>query len=89
MQEFPIDLRSVVPDGLPYSAWQVLKHMRRHNGTCLLDYDLQHLIGIPESSPKKLRCLETIGLGNKLLSETTAGNIRSEAFWKIGIALKH
>jgi hypothetical protein len=54
IQEFPIDLRSIVPDGLPYSAWQVLEHMRiaqRH----MLDYALQQLIGMPESSTKILR----------------------------------
>lgn len=25
---FPAKLRGVVPDGLPYSAWQILEHMR-------------------------------------------------------------
>jgi uncharacterized damage-inducible protein DinB len=28
-EEFPQDLRGVVPDGLPYSAWQLVEHMRR------------------------------------------------------------
>jgi DinB superfamily len=54
MQEFPIDLRSVVPDGLPYSAWQVLEHMRIAQ-RYMLDYALQHLIGVPEGSPKTFR----------------------------------
>src|SRR5260370_37576669 len=26
--DFPADLRGKVPDGLPYSAWQLLEHMR-------------------------------------------------------------
>jgi hypothetical protein len=26
--DFPAELRGVVPDGLPYSAWQLLEHMR-------------------------------------------------------------
>lgn len=28
-EEFPPNLRGVVPDGLPYSAWQLVEHMRR------------------------------------------------------------
>ena len=43
-----------VPDGLPYSAWQVLEHMRiaqRH----MLDYATQHLTNAPVSAPKTLR----------------------------------
>jgi hypothetical protein len=54
MQEFPIDLRGVVVDGLPYSAWQVLEHMRIAQRS-MLDYALQHLIDITEGSPKQLR----------------------------------
>jgi hypothetical protein len=54
IQEFPIDLRSIVPEGLPYSAWQVLEHMRIAQ-RYMLDYAVQHLIDIPESSPKTLR----------------------------------
>jgi hypothetical protein len=26
--KFPVELRGVVPEGLPYSAWQLLEHMR-------------------------------------------------------------
>ncbi len=26
--DFPVELRGVVPEGLPYSAWQILEHMR-------------------------------------------------------------
>ena len=26
--DFPAELRGVVPEGLPYSAWQILEHMR-------------------------------------------------------------
>jgi hypothetical protein len=26
--DFPAELRGVVPDGLPYSAWQILEHIR-------------------------------------------------------------
>ena len=54
LQEFPIDLRSAVPNGLPYSAWQVLEHMRIAQRS-MLDYALQHLIGVSEDSQKKLR----------------------------------
>jgi DinB superfamily len=54
MQEFPIDLRCVVVDGLPYSAWQVLEHMRIAQRS-MLDYALQHLIDTTEESPKQLR----------------------------------
>ena len=53
MHEFPIDLRGFVPDGLPYSAWQVLEHMRiaqRH----MLDYATQRLTNAPGSAPKTL-----------------------------------
>jgi hypothetical protein len=28
VKDFPVELRGVVPDGLPYSAWQLLEHMR-------------------------------------------------------------
>ena len=28
VRDFPADLRGVVPDRLPYSAWQLLEHMR-------------------------------------------------------------
>ena len=28
VQDFPANLRGKVPDGLPYSAWQLLDHMR-------------------------------------------------------------
>lgn len=28
VRDFPVELRGVVPDGLPYSAWQLLEHMR-------------------------------------------------------------
>jgi hypothetical protein len=28
VKDFPAELRGVVPDGLPYSAWQLLEHMR-------------------------------------------------------------
>jgi hypothetical protein len=28
VKDFPSELRGVVPDGLPYSAWQILEHMR-------------------------------------------------------------
>jgi hypothetical protein len=54
MQEFPIDLRGVVVDGLPYSAWQVLEHMRIAQRS-MLDYALQNLIDISKGSPKQLR----------------------------------
>jgi hypothetical protein len=26
--DFPVELRGVVPEGLPYSAWQILEHIR-------------------------------------------------------------
>jgi len=28
VENFPADLRGVVPEGLPYSAWQLLEHLR-------------------------------------------------------------
>jgi len=28
VKDFPADLRGVVPEGLPYSAWQLLEHLR-------------------------------------------------------------
>ena len=28
VKEFPVKLRGVVPDGLPYSGWQIVEHMR-------------------------------------------------------------
>jgi hypothetical protein len=28
VKDFPVDLRGKVPDGLPYSAWQILDHLR-------------------------------------------------------------
>ena len=28
VEDFPVELRGVVPEGLPYSAWQILEHMR-------------------------------------------------------------
>lgn len=28
IDDFPVELRGKVPDGLPYSAWQILEHMR-------------------------------------------------------------
>lgn len=28
IKDFPVDLRGKVPAGLPYSAWQILEHMR-------------------------------------------------------------
>ena len=28
VKDFPVKLRSVVPEGLPYSAWQLLEHIR-------------------------------------------------------------
>jgi DinB superfamily len=28
VKDFPQELRGIVPDGLPYSAWQLLEHMR-------------------------------------------------------------
>ncbi len=28
VKDFPVKLRGTVPDGLPYSAWQLLEHMR-------------------------------------------------------------
>jgi len=28
VKDFPADLRGIVPDKLPYSAWQILEHMR-------------------------------------------------------------
>jgi hypothetical protein len=28
LQDFPVELRGTVPDGLPYSAWQLLEHLR-------------------------------------------------------------
>jgi DinB superfamily len=54
MQEFPIDLRGIVVDGLPYSAWQVLEHMRIAQRS-MLDYARQRLIDTSEGSPKQLR----------------------------------
>lgn len=54
MHEFPIDLRGVVPDGLPYSAWQVLEHMRIAQ-RYMLDYATQHLASAPMSVSKTLR----------------------------------
>jgi hypothetical protein len=54
MQEFPIRLRGVVVDGLPFSAWQVLEHMRIAQRS-MLHYALQHLIDISEGSPNQLR----------------------------------
>lgn len=28
VKDFPVKLRGVVPEGLPYSAWQILEHLR-------------------------------------------------------------
>ena len=28
VRDFPVELRGVAPAGLPYSAWQLLEHMR-------------------------------------------------------------
>ncbi len=28
VKDFPAKLRGVVPEGLPYSGWQILEHMR-------------------------------------------------------------
>jgi len=28
VKDFPVELRGVVPEGLPYSAWQLLEHIR-------------------------------------------------------------
>ncbi len=28
VEDFPVELRGVVPQGLPYSAWQLVEHMR-------------------------------------------------------------
>jgi len=28
VNDFPVKLRGVVPEGLPYSAWQILEHLR-------------------------------------------------------------
>ncbi len=28
VKDFPVEYRGVVPDGLPYSAWQLLEHIR-------------------------------------------------------------
>jgi hypothetical protein len=28
VKDFPVELRGVVPEGLPYSAWQILEHIR-------------------------------------------------------------
>jgi DinB superfamily len=28
VKDFPVKLRGVVPDGLPYSAWQIVEHIR-------------------------------------------------------------
>jgi hypothetical protein len=52
--EFPIDLRGVVPDGLPYSAWQILEHIRIAQ-RYMLDYALRHLTNAPENAKKTLR----------------------------------
>lgn len=29
VKDFPVEARGVVPDGVPYSAWQLIEHMRR------------------------------------------------------------
>jgi hypothetical protein len=39
--EFPAELRGVVPDGLPYSAWQLLEHIRIAQRD-LLDFSRNH-----------------------------------------------
>jgi hypothetical protein len=52
--EFPLDLRGVVPDGLPYSAWQVLEHMRIAQRS-MLDYAIEHLTDAPGGAAKRLR----------------------------------
>lgn len=28
VKDFPVELRGTVPDGLPYSAWQLIEHLR-------------------------------------------------------------
>jgi len=35
VKDFPVQLRGVVPDGLPYSAWQILEHIRIAQGDIL------------------------------------------------------
>ena len=35
VKDFPADLRGVVPDKLPYSAWQLLEHLRIAQGDIL------------------------------------------------------
>lgn len=54
VRDFPIALRGTIPESLPYSAWQVLEHMRIAQ-RYMLDYARQNLAGNPRMPFKDLR----------------------------------
>jgi DinB superfamily len=54
VDKFPVQLRGTIPDGLPYSAWQVLEHMRIAQ-RYMLDYTREHLASHARIPLKKLR----------------------------------
>jgi hypothetical protein len=53
VSQFPHQLRGVIPEGLPYSAWQILEHMRITQ-QYMLNYSKHDLLGEPWGQPKKL-----------------------------------
>src|ERR1700753_432732 len=49
VKDFPAKLRGVVPEGLPYSAWQILEHLR------IAQRDMLHFSNHTESKYKELK----------------------------------
>ena len=49
VKDFPEDLRGVVPEGLPYSAWQIVEHLR------IAQADMLHFSNHTESKYKELK----------------------------------
>ena len=55
VKDFPVKLRGVVPEGLPYSAWQILEHIR------LAQRDILDFTGIPMAPTRNTNGRRTIG----------------------------
>ena len=54
IRHFPAESRGVVPAGLPYSAWQILEHMRVVQQS-MLSYALQYLANSTDSAQSDFR----------------------------------
>jgi hypothetical protein len=54
IRDFPLVLCGVVPDGLPYSAWQVLEHMRITQRS-MLEYARDNLAGMLSAPHKEIQ----------------------------------